>query len=155
VIRRIVPFLLLLGAAPALAQSILWTPSPNAVQCQVCTTSHSDPAGEFMACQLVEQDVPDGGRLGYCDHYSDDGHYGGEPGTVDGIRQPAADTYSSTIVIHPVPGVNFDCIGWTDRPGDGSAGHEAAFECFPYSVDVPPPAPRTTARKRGRGHGGH
>ena len=119
------------------AQSVLkWSPTTNAVPCSVCVTAPADPGGEFLACRLVDQDTEEG-RLGYCVHVGDEGHYTGTPGEIDGIEAPPVGSYSTTIVIHPVPNVNFDCVGWQDRPADGSPGAEGVFECYPRSVPDP------------------
>ena len=135
---RIVALVVLLVAAVEVrAQEILWTPSPNAIPCLTCMVQPTDPAGMFTVCRLFDVDIAPGSRFGACIHTQDGGHYGEEPGHIDvELRKPPQNWFTNTIVIHPVPGYNFECIGWSDRPADGACGHEAVWEC--QAVEAPP-----------------
>lgn len=128
---------------------LLWTPSPNAIPCH-WETPRTDPLGEFTIVQVWDRDLSPWERQGSCLHTFDAGHYGEAAGHVDGgPLQPPAGTFSLTVVIDPVPGWNFDCAGWTDRPADGSVGHDGVIRCVPFCASCDPvAAPLSTAEKR-------
>ena len=116
---------------------ILWELGANALPCNTCGAHADDPAGMFTVCRLFDVDVDSWSRLGACVHTQDGGHYGEEPGHIDvQLSKPPQNWFTNTIVIHPVPGYNFECIGWSDRPVDGTCGHEAVWEC--QAVEAPP-----------------